>query len=115
MNQLDLTLPKARELRDAGMKQALDHAEAVHDGWKNEAYTFLLQFAKEHREFQSEDVGDAHKAAGHPQPPTRRAWGSLYVKAAREGYIVQDGTARSRLRHASLCPKWRSLVYRSAA
>jgi len=93
------------------MRTALEHAERVHPEWKNEAYTFLVQFAQSHAEFISEDVGDAHEKAGLPQPPTRRAWGALYQKAAREGYIVQCGLGRSRLRHASVCPRWKSLVF----
>lgn len=115
MTQLVIDFEAAREARDRGMQQAVDHAERVHDGWKNEAYTFLLKFCRMHEHFISEDVSDAHEAAGLPQPPTKRAWGALYQKAAREGYMVQDGLGRSRLRHASICPRWRSLVYRSAA
>lgn len=112
---MPLDLESARAARDAGMRQALEHAEAVHADWKTHAYTFLVQYAKSHAEFISEDVGDAHERAGLPQPPTRRAWGSLYQKAAREGYIAQNGYGRSRMRHASICPRWLSLVYRSAA
>jgi hypothetical protein len=115
MTQLAINFEAARAARDAGMRQALDHAEAANDGWKHEAYTFLLQFCRSHAEFISEDVSDAHERLGYPQPPTKRAWGALYTKAAREGYIAQCGMGRSRLRHASICPKWRSLVYRGAA
>jgi photosystem II stability/assembly factor-like uncharacterized protein len=107
-------LRDAKAARDIGMEKALAHAENTHAGWKHAAYHFLVLYAKQHAEFISEDVGDAHEAAGLPQPPTRRAWGSLYRKAAREGIIVQSGIGRSRLRHATLCPRWRSLVYQHA-
>lgn len=115
MSQLAINFEQARAKRDAGMALALDHAEAVHDGWKNEAYTFLLAYAKQNLSFISEDVSDAHVAAKLPQPPTKRAWGALYLKAAREGAIEQCGMGRSRHRHASICPRWRSLIYRGAA
>lgn len=113
--QLELDYTAARAARDRGMQQALDHAQAENPDWKTVAYTWLIGYAKTHHQFISEDVGDAYEAAGLPAPPTRRAWGALYQKAAREGYIVQDGMGRSRMRHASICPRWRSLVFRSAA
>lgn len=109
--QLEINYTAARAKRDEGMTRALEHAERVSPEWKHQAYNFLITYAKTHSEFISEDVGDAHDAAGYPQPPTRRAWGSLYTKAAREGYITQCGLGRSRLRHASVCPRWRSLVF----
>lgn len=109
--QLELNYSAARIARDAGMQRALDHAERVAPEWKHQAYTFLIAYAKTHAEFISEDVGDAYEAAGLPMPPTRRAFGALYVKAAREGFIKQCGLGRSRLRHASVCLRWRSLVY----
>jgi hypothetical protein len=115
MTQLKINFEQARAARDSGMQQALDHAQAENPDWKTVAYTWLIGYAKTHPSFISEDVGDAYEAAGLPAPPTRRAWGSLYTKAAREGYITQDGMGRSRMRHASICPRWRSLVCRTAA
>lgn len=113
MSQMSFDLARAK--RDAGMTQALDHAEEVNEGWKHDAYTFLLRFAQRTANFISEDVSGAHEKAGLPQPPTKRAWGALYIKAQREGVIAQDGYGRSRLRHASICPRWRSLWFKEAA
>lgn len=101
----------ARAARDAGMQQSLDHAEAVYEGWQDEAYRFLERYARSHAYFISEDVSDASKAADMNQPPTDRAWGSLYRRAAKDGLIVQDGCGRSRRRHASICPRWKSLLF----
>jgi hypothetical protein len=109
--QLQLEYMQAFAARDEGMQRALSHAQRECADWKIIAYAWLIGYARTHKEFISEDVGDAHLAAGLSQPPTRRAWGPLYVKAQREGYIVLCGTGRSRMRHASVCPKWRSLVY----
>lgn len=110
MNQIAIDFEAPRAQREIGMACAMEHAERVSPGWKDLAYQFLLDFARNHPSFISEDVSDASKAAGMEQPPTDRAWGSLYVKAAKSGVIVQSGTGRSRRRHNSLCPRWQSRV-----
>ena len=101
--------------RDIGMQRAARHAEAVHMHWNDQAYDFLVGFARSHKEFISEDVSDASKKADFPQPPTDRAWGSVYRKALRNDIIIQVGTGRSRRRHASICPRWGSLVFGKVA
>lgn len=107
---LDFTA--ARAARDAGMAQSLSNAERLTDGWGDIAYAFLLIYARHNQSFISEDVSGASKGrADFPQPPTDRAWGSVYRRAVREGVIVQDGVGRSTRRHASICPRWRSLIY----
>lgn len=99
----------ARAARDEGIHRAIEHANADGSGWSDLAYAFLRLFLRTHRFFISEDVSDASKLAGMTQPPTDRAWGAIYVRAAREKLIVQDGTGRSRRRHSSICPRWRTL------
>lgn len=107
---LDFTT--ARSAGELGMGSALRHAEHRLVDWPDRAYAFLLAFAKQHETFQSEDVSDASKRdPSFPQPPTDRAWGSLYVKAQNAGVIEPHGMARSRRRHASVCILWRSTVF----
>ena len=102
----------ARQRRDTGIQQAIDHAQDLCFDWPERAYAFLEAFARENATFISEDVSDAaHADTRFPTPPTDRAWGSVYRKAASAGLIEQCGAGRSRRRHASICPKWRSLVY----
>lgn len=113
--QLAIDFEAARAARDAGMQQALDHATDVNPEWPERAYAFLVEFAKAHSEFISEDVSDASRAASMPQPPTDRAWGAIYRKAIKLGVIIQNGSGRSRRRHNSICPKWASQIYRSKA
>lgn len=108
------TLDKARAERDAGMAQAFDHAERDEPDWGDIAYSFLVTFAHRHREFISEDVSDATKETEFPQPPTDRAWGAVYLRASKRGIIEKVGIGRSRRRHASICPLWRSRIYRGA-
>lgn len=102
----------ARVERNHGMQRATDHAADSCIDWPDRAYAFLLAFAKSHETFQSEDVSDASKRdPSFPQPPTDRAWGSLYVKAQNAGAIEPCGMARSRRRHASVCILWQSTTF----
>lgn len=107
----------AEEQAQRGMAQALDHADEVYGGWSEIAYDFLVRFARTRSEaFISEDVSGASKEdPTFPQPPTDRAWGSVYLRAAKSGVIVRAGTGKSRRRHASICPAWKSLIYRGGA
>lgn len=88
------------------MHLALRHAGPE---WADEAYGYLVAYARSHASFISEDVSDQWELEGRPMPPTLRAFGALYKKAQRSGVIVMDGTGRSR-RRDSICPRWRSLV-----
>jgi hypothetical protein len=99
-----------------GMKAALDHAVRVAPSWANAAYDFLCEFAAYNAEFISEDVSDQTKGmASFRQPPSDRAWGVVYRRAAKAGIIaMSDRTGKSRRRHGSVCPLWKSLVYRYA-
>lgn len=101
----------AESQRDIGMLRAARHAEDVHPNWNDQAYEFLFRFARGRKEFISEDVSDASKRVDFPQPTTDRAWGSVYRRACRNDVIIQVGTGRSRRRHASICPRWGSLVF----
>lgn len=112
MQQAAIDFEGARAQRDAGMARSLKNAERLTAGWGEIAYTFLLIHARHNAFFISEDVSDASKASStFPQPPTDRAWGQVYKRAVKEGIIVQDGSGRSRRRHASICPRWRSTIY----
>jgi hypothetical protein len=106
MSQIDLDFSRAA--RDRGMAQALDHAEREEPTWGDLAFAFLKRYAARHATFISEDVSDASREWGMIQPPTDRAWGPIYCRAAKAGIIVRDGTGVSRRRHASICPRWRS-------
>lgn len=116
MIQAAIDFEAARRARDEGMSRAQAHAEADVPGWSDTAYGFLLAYARVHERFISEDVSGASKARrDFPQPPTDRAWGPVYRRAVRDGVIVQDGAGRSARRHASICPRWRSLVFGGSA
>lgn len=103
-----------RQARDAGMHEALNHAEAVHDGWAEEATNALRMYVAAHpsKEFMAEDVRSyAYDVLAVPYPPHCRAWGSIIAKAARDGLIERVGiapvkTASSHMANASV---WRAV------
>ncbi len=98
-------------LADLGMKRAAQSAERMNPGWTDEAFEFLKKYARSHELFISEDVSDMSREEGMRQPSTDRAWGSIYTRAQKENIIIQDGSGRSRRRHNSICPRWRSLIF----
>ena len=111
VNQLDLNYARAE--RDAGMRQATDHAEAETPGWSAQALAYLRQYAERRDRFPGWFVTEEAALSGEvPEPPTKKAWGSIFTKAARHGWIVKDGYRPDPHRHANPCPVWRSLVYR---
>lgn len=109
--QLTLDNAMARAQADDGMRRAIEHAERTVEKWGDLAYIYLEQFCRRHLVFISEDVSDASKKYGLIQPPTDRAWGAVYQRAIKAGMIEQEGSGRSRRRHHSICPKWKSKIY----
>lgn len=101
----------AEEQAQRGMTLALEHAERQEPEWGDQAFTFLQDFARRTPTFISEDVSDESKARDFPQPPTDRAWGAIYRRALKRGVITQYGMGRSRRRHGSVCPRWRSKIF----
>jgi hypothetical protein len=82
--------PTGEELRDEGMERARVHADMRKADWSRDAYEFLLLFLQNNDEFLIEDV--RNEAEGIlPEPPSKRAWGSIAVKAAKEGHIRKIG------------------------
>lgn len=115
MEQPDLLL-EARARRDAGIAEAIEHADAVTPKWSETAYAFLERYARTHERFTSEDVRDASKGEV-PEPPNLRAWGGVFQRAARKRITRRDGydTARDPKVHCNVVTVWRSELYRSAA
>lgn len=70
------------------MMAAAGHADREVKGWSDLAFVFLRRFAATHIEvFTAEDVTRASKDWEMVQPPTDRAWGSVYRKAQSLGII----------------------------
>jgi hypothetical protein len=91
--QLNIEWGKAR--KEAGMKRAVDHANAVHDEWEEMAFSFFLNvFLKHHKGvFMCEQVRLTSEGVV-PDPPSLRAWGGIITRAKFKGFIVKAGPPR---------------------
>jgi len=87
--QLDI-FADGRIMRDAGIQQAISHADEVCEKWSEKAYQFLLWYIKRNKEFMTEDVRNA-SAYIIEIPPSERAWGGVIVRAVKAGLIKQTG------------------------
>lgn len=101
------TTNTGRELRDRGIQQAVDSAEAKSPNWKQEAYAFFLEYIKKHPEFMMEECRKASEGT-IDQPPSNRAWGSVIVQAKREGLIRRVGfrSVKNPKAHMAPCSVW---------
>lgn len=109
---MDLTTAILAKQR--GMQAALDFEERAHPTWTSVAFQYLEAYARKHAEFISEDLTAAADEWGL-QTSQPKAWGGVFQKAARAGIIVQCGAGRSKRRHASICPLWKSKIFRGDA
>jgi hypothetical protein len=105
--------PTTRQLAGEGMRQAVEHADAVELKWSERAYAFLERYAAANREFLTEDVRTWAHRNGLPLAPDNRAWGAVINRASRERLIVRDRyeTIRIPPSHARPMPVWRSKTF----
>jgi hypothetical protein len=86
-----------REAGVAGMRQAVEHADAVRPAWSSIALDHVRDFALHHagREpFLGEDIRAWAEQNDCPTPPDGRAWGAVIKAAARSGLIRKTGEFR---------------------
>ena len=76
------------ELRDKGIKKAVDHAGVE---WADEAYDYLKLYIRRGHEFMAEDVRRWAKGWLLEDPPSKRAWGGVIRRAANAGLIEKVG------------------------
>lgn len=81
--------------RDAGIAKAVDHADAVAPAWSDRAFSFLVDVAPKLGTFTGPQIREMAAAAGIDHPPSDRAWGGPFNKAARRGLIVEAGFTRA--------------------
>lgn len=113
MTQNNLSFVTGRDLAQAGMQQALDHAEDVREGWAEEAMNALRMYLAAHqgKEFRTEQVREyAYDVLAISYPPHERAWGSITQRAAREGLIVfvRLGPVKTASSHRANASVWRA-------
>ena len=88
MDELDLF--SGQQLRDIAIFQSMENADKQNYKWTYYAYQFLLNYIKSNKEFMAEDVRIASGGIV-PEPPNKRAWGGIFVKAVKSGLIKRKG------------------------
>ena len=92
--RLDL-LFSAEQLRDTGMKMAVDHADEKILKWSERCFELLKQYIQINRApFMAEFFRQwAEKKI--EDPPSKRAYGAIMIRAAKENLIRQNGYAKT--------------------
>lgn len=81
--------------KQQGMTAASEHAETIIPGWNQMAYDKLKEFCTFRLgPFLMEDFRQWAEPSGLPSPPHLRAYGSIAIKAARDGFIKKIGYAK---------------------
>lgn len=102
---------RAKQDRDAGIAQSFDNAKASDDSWPSAAIGFPERFARTHEYFDAWEVTTEAAKLGYAPATTDKAWGAIFIKAVHRGLIEAWGMGRNPRRHASVCIRYRSLVY----
>jgi len=76
-----------RRGRDAGMRNAVEHADAVTPEWRKSAFDFVQAYAQRGKPFIAPQVREFAYTCGLPRPPTDMAWGAVLQRASRLGLI----------------------------
>lgn len=113
MTQTNLSFVTGRDLRDAGIHQAITNAENQITDWPDEAMRALHMYLLDHpgQDFMTEDVRNyAYNILAVPYPPHCRAWGSIIGRAARAGLIerVSIGPVKTASSHMANASVWRA-------
>jgi hypothetical protein len=95
--------PTGLELGHEAAEQAADHAG---EEWKELAYAAFLAFAAKVGTFTTEDARES--ATDVPEPPDKRAWGQVALRAKRAGIIKSIGyaNAKDRAVHGNVVTLW---------
>lgn len=108
--QMELDFKAAANLRDSGIKRAVDHANREEPVWSEKAFNFLREYIRSNREFMVEQLRSA-STGKVPEPPTTRAWGGIVVRAKKMGLIKRKGYRKTSNKKAHCTPAtlWESV------
>jgi hypothetical protein len=103
----------AWEGAEEGAERAADHAERVEPGWKDAALHYFRLFAVLNRgtTFLTEDARLYAEGCGLGQPPDKRAWGSVALRAKRDRIVESLGYENTSRGPSHACPRtaWRAI------
>ena len=103
----------AWDLAVESMNAAAANAERDTEGWNKMAFEAFARYVMDVKHpFMTEDVRCYAEALGMPEPPDKRAWGSVAMKAKRSGLVVSMGYAPQQSVNAHKAPKtlWKAVV-----
>lgn len=87
-----LDASRGRANRDAGIKKAVANANKKTSDWSKMAYNYFVAFLNDrHTPFMCEDARVYAEQNGLPEPPSKRAWGMIILKAKKESIITRCG------------------------
>lgn len=98
----------AEAKRDLGMSRSAHAAERRSPGWEVEACAQVMEYAKRHAHFATEDVRAVY---GTPEGIDAKAWGPAMKRAARLGIVKADGFVLVNCSNRSPRTNWKSLVF----
>jgi hypothetical protein len=98
-----------QERRDRGMEVATSHADAVTEGWRYYAGRALVNYLRCHdKPFLTQDLIEWARTDGLPEPPTKKAWGTVVTGAARRHIILIDSYTKEGTYNANMKPLWKA-------
>ena len=97
-------------LRDKGIKMSVENADKNIENWSQKAYYFFINYIKDKKFFMTEDVRIASEGLLET-PPSKRAWGSIAVRAKKEGLIESAGfsAVKNPKAHSTPATLWKVL------
>lgn len=104
--------PTPEERRDEGIRAAVEHADAVEPKWsvRAEAYAEMMIKKRGFKPFLFEEIVEASKRDGIPQPPDGRAWGYVVQALHRRGVVRNMGYAKAKTSNLSPKVLWSKAV-----
>lgn len=109
-----------KDLRDKGIKKAVDHADQVHGEWQSKAWVmfeiYLEAVIGALDEFMIEDFRKWSREQVPiplPDPPSNRAFGSIAVRAQKAGLIHAIGfrSVKNARAHCAPCRVWKKVIH----
>jgi len=99
------------ELKTIGQNLALETADKLHEDWTLKAMAMLRQYCRIHgsgHQFRGEQARFYCEANDIPQPGTKKAYGGLMAKLAKEGLIKRVGFSNTKdpKSHHAHCALW---------
>jgi hypothetical protein len=101
----------AEVLRDRGMSLATEAQDRKVPAWSQVAYEAIVRIAERQETVHVDNVIEA----GVPAPAHPNAWGSVWMKAIKNGVIERTGTVRPSAdpaKHKHNYPVYRSNIHR---